>query len=393
MGKYPKTVGSILDRDRVWAYQEIMAEALIVMWFSLHITLKFGTRFFPEWRNTRVDPEVQTDLDNLLARLGYADVWHAGSGGCFSDRESSGDKAKHTALFPECSRFYVLPIKFATSSIWLFAVLINTVPVKFALPSADSLGHAWKSWKRYYSAYAGTGAGGTYCVNYRTGMEYPQAILSHWMDLGYPQWRTRHPALLSLFSTDYSSLSSGFLREWIRSQFLLNAIPLIIIFSIMSIVLWPYMRCDAGEDHSSASTPGGSEAGSGAKLLEAVGSDDDDFHLDLDGECFATFTVVPVENTSDGPGKHHDCACSWSAGIVAILVVLIKRFMCWIFLPYPLVQLLVPEPLQLLALMLLLTAYGAWIYWKLLHNILQFHKETYTGTPTNSQPWWTDIMS
>ncbi|XP_055349502.1 uncharacterized protein LOC129596290 [Paramacrobiotus metropolitanus] len=71
MGKYHQTVGDVLNRDHAWANQEIITEAVVLFWLALQIALKFGTRFFPEWQNTRLDPDYQTGLDKLLARLGH----------------------------------------------------------------------------------------------------------------------------------------------------------------------------------------------------------------------------------------------------------------------------------------------------------------------------------
>ncbi|XP_055351882.1 uncharacterized protein LOC129598142 [Paramacrobiotus metropolitanus] len=66
MGKSGKTFAAILNRDQTWAYHEIIAEALFVLWTGCHLSLKFGTRFFPEWETTRIDPDSYTSLDRLL---------------------------------------------------------------------------------------------------------------------------------------------------------------------------------------------------------------------------------------------------------------------------------------------------------------------------------------
>ncbi|XP_055348518.1 uncharacterized protein LOC129595507 [Paramacrobiotus metropolitanus] len=58
--------GVALKRTLTWAYHDILLEALVVFWIGCHISLKFGTRFFPEWEVTRVDPDSYTELDSLL---------------------------------------------------------------------------------------------------------------------------------------------------------------------------------------------------------------------------------------------------------------------------------------------------------------------------------------
>ncbi|XP_055350292.1 uncharacterized protein LOC129596912 [Paramacrobiotus metropolitanus] len=67
MGKFAKsTFHDVLNRDLNWAYHEIITEALCVLWIGCQLSLKFGTRFFPEWEITRIDPDRYTDLDRLL---------------------------------------------------------------------------------------------------------------------------------------------------------------------------------------------------------------------------------------------------------------------------------------------------------------------------------------
>ncbi|XP_055350355.1 uncharacterized protein LOC129596975 [Paramacrobiotus metropolitanus] len=66
MGKPAKTFTVVLNRDQNWAYHEIITEALFVLWAGCHLSLKFGTRFFPEWEITRSDPDSYTNLDFLL---------------------------------------------------------------------------------------------------------------------------------------------------------------------------------------------------------------------------------------------------------------------------------------------------------------------------------------
>ncbi|XP_055351883.1 uncharacterized protein LOC129598143 [Paramacrobiotus metropolitanus] len=74
MGKFGLTFAAILNRDQTWAYHEIITEALFVLWTGCHLSLKFGTRFFPEWETTRIDPDSYTSLDLLLWQLLGQDI-------------------------------------------------------------------------------------------------------------------------------------------------------------------------------------------------------------------------------------------------------------------------------------------------------------------------------
>ncbi|XP_055357200.1 uncharacterized protein LOC129602231 [Paramacrobiotus metropolitanus] len=79
MRKYRKTFRQCLDKNRAWAYQEIIVEALVILWFSCHISVKLGTRIYPEWKATRLDPSRLTTSDNVLLSV------LNGQNGCFWD--------------------------------------------------------------------------------------------------------------------------------------------------------------------------------------------------------------------------------------------------------------------------------------------------------------------
>ncbi|XP_055357194.1 uncharacterized protein LOC129602227 [Paramacrobiotus metropolitanus] len=53
-----------------WAYQEILMEAIVVLWFAIQISFKFGLRVLPDWQTSRVDPSVHAGLDWLLDLIG-----------------------------------------------------------------------------------------------------------------------------------------------------------------------------------------------------------------------------------------------------------------------------------------------------------------------------------
>ncbi|XP_055345054.1 uncharacterized protein LOC129592924 [Paramacrobiotus metropolitanus] len=44
-----------LDKKSAWAYQEIMAEAMFVLWLASQVAVRLGYRFLPEWQDDRVD--------------------------------------------------------------------------------------------------------------------------------------------------------------------------------------------------------------------------------------------------------------------------------------------------------------------------------------------------
>ncbi|XP_055345077.1 uncharacterized protein LOC129592942 [Paramacrobiotus metropolitanus] len=52
-------------------YQEIALEAILVLWLALQISMKLGSRLFPEWQ-TRCDcPDTASEIDWLLKKFGY----------------------------------------------------------------------------------------------------------------------------------------------------------------------------------------------------------------------------------------------------------------------------------------------------------------------------------
>ncbi|XP_055349509.1 uncharacterized protein LOC129596298 [Paramacrobiotus metropolitanus] len=68
--KVPKTLRHRLQ-NRDWAHQEIITEALVVLFIACQVSVKFGNRVFPEWGNSRVDPDAKSRLDWLLENFGY----------------------------------------------------------------------------------------------------------------------------------------------------------------------------------------------------------------------------------------------------------------------------------------------------------------------------------
>ncbi|XP_055357196.1 uncharacterized protein LOC129602228 isoform X1 [Paramacrobiotus metropolitanus] len=60
-----------LSKNRIWGYQEILAEALVVVWITTQISVKFGTSFFPQWQTGRSASDYPTSLDTVLELFGY----------------------------------------------------------------------------------------------------------------------------------------------------------------------------------------------------------------------------------------------------------------------------------------------------------------------------------
>ncbi|XP_055350341.1 uncharacterized protein LOC129596962 [Paramacrobiotus metropolitanus] len=67
--KFGKAFTIVLNRGLSWAYHEILTEAMFVLWIGCHLSVKFGTRLFPAWGPTRIDPDKYTNLDQLLRLL------------------------------------------------------------------------------------------------------------------------------------------------------------------------------------------------------------------------------------------------------------------------------------------------------------------------------------
>ncbi|XP_055349508.1 uncharacterized protein LOC129596297 [Paramacrobiotus metropolitanus] len=585
MGKVRNTIGYFLDRNWAWAYQEIIAEALVVLWFSLHITLKLGTRVFPEWRNTRIDPDSQTDFDKLLRRFGWktngcawdeiASEWmvssrkstnqsdtlpftapsgidirgHVGyvgtiaavcatvllsiSVGCylfanrnwrypvwtqhihkceqiraFIVRRMSRDSLKKsklvkglfiigflaylvigTILIFACFflwlALWALPvILMAVTAVWLIvqavgreavvpccvlsicllsiyctgriwgwwmkdtyfscinntfrrifalglvleasavkrvplpaayienqaktpkeqkeerkvlnmptlnfklcvvftcclAVTANVEPISDEVPSANSSVRASEFWERYAFGYKR-------CYpNSGTGLEFPQAMLSHWMDIGYPRWNTSKPALTSLFASTFSPDMYIFLRAWIAVLFRILWAPYLCL--LIWGIQWLYKRWRARRIHNSVidNLPTEDSQEQSEQSRETVGEDcPTTVSLVDDAQPGDTSITITMENTIDEPANIVRCCCPVWASLVAILIINYRRYHCWANLPYPLVQLFVPEPLQLWALLLLLTIYGIWMIWKFVVDVRQIGQEQQPLIPPPGQ--------
>ncbi|XP_055349530.1 uncharacterized protein LOC129596316 [Paramacrobiotus metropolitanus] len=579
MVKYPKTIRPILSRDHLWVYQEIITEALVVLWFALQIAFKLGTRFFPEWRNTRVDPDAQTDFDDLLAKLGYP------MSGCMWDDlvftwmplglDTVGDSAvvpfpvdgehrrrlgyvaviaivcttailtasvgcslivnrnwkypKWTQHIFRCQRISTLftgslfelptwfssiclgvalgvgllvfplawlllwalpvvlvsgaaawlviytigpatvfpcsvlcvcvlciyctgriwgfwmnetyfgwinkklrrmcgmtlvvdasivqpvplaaaeikgqpmekvkralfqrvclfPVKWATLSLLLMASSKAVDPLESAMPSTDGWGHGWERWRQHFRNHINHSIAETYCTIYETGMAHSHAMLSYWMDLGYPRWNTSHPGLLSLFTTSHSPLTDALLQKWIWVLPLMIMVAPIPSSIIAMVNLCTLQLSGEDRDQSSVSIIDETPSDPNEKPQEASGIGTDCIRMtDMDAACSASATTVLVEDSPSNPGKHDGCSCSGFAGIIAGLAIAIRRGLSWYFLPLPLVQLVVPEALQVWALLLLLTVFGAWMSWKLLQEALKLWKEMRAPTPSIGSQWW-----
>ncbi|XP_055349542.1 uncharacterized protein LOC129596327 [Paramacrobiotus metropolitanus] len=570
MGKYRKTFGYTLNRDHGWAYQEIIAEAMIVLWFALQIALKFGTRFFPEWQNTRLDPDYKTGLGSLLGNLGYkmngctwdgiVSAWLPPKADAVTDNESTAIPAANQlrgrlgyfaviiticaavllsvsvgcslfvnrdwryrpwtqhlhwcgrhpiltwlrrlptwlkcigfgvyfvvvfirtvicllvwlvlwvlpvvlmggattavaietfgleAVFPCCGLLVSILSIYCTGRMWglwmeetyfswinnklrrmcgtalardsvamekaplataemksrttaqkkmileklfhrycaalLFklsfflcwwcALMHNIGPLTDFLPASDG---SWDWWILYISNHKikGNRTAGAYCIEYATGMMgVPRAVLSYWVDLDYPRWNTSHPALLSLFSTTYSPITYEVLRGWIWA---LSVLPIASV--TVALVYWArgfrslQQSCD-DQNKDSTPEPGEIEAGRDEKPQETVVGDSTGTNNSDTSGCLAD-TAIPLENTLTGPSKPFLCSCPLDVGLIASIAVMVRRSACIFYLPYPLVQVLVAEPLQVWALLLLLTVYAAWLCWQRLWDLLALRKET-----------------
>ncbi|XP_055349521.1 uncharacterized protein LOC129596307 [Paramacrobiotus metropolitanus] len=593
MGKYRKTIGDFLNRDHKWAYQEIIAESIVVLWFALQIALKFGTRFFPEWQNTRLDPDYKTGLDSILAELGYpvdgciwdeiVSSWIPTTADTVADSESTPDPAaddhrgrlgyvavfitvcaavllsvsvgcsllvnrnwryspwkKHCrwvnhipfatwshqlptwvsfierflyllvvlfiasvcalvwlvlrvlpvvlmggtaaalaiktcglkAVFPCCVllmnifciyctgriwglwmketyfswisnklrrmrgtalvkdsvaveeaplaaaeitsppttpkktilgilfyRYWATLLKLSFLLCWCYAVIETIRPIEIFIPPSDSLRRSWDWWSLFVRAFYpnGTATGETYCITYQTGMmRVPQAMLSYWVDLDYPRWNTSHPALLSLYSSTYSPLTYEVLWRWIWILPWLSNLPTMFALVIYGLGHRSLDRACAYLRKNRAHEPSEFEAGHEEKPQETV----DEGSIGATSPytpCCAPDTAIPVKNPVDDSSEPDFCACPLYVGLIAIMAVMLRRTACFFCLPYPLVQLLVPEPLQLLALLLMVTVYGAWLGWKHLHEVIELRRETLAAASIPStgagEGWWSEPIS
>ncbi|XP_055335050.1 uncharacterized protein LOC129586075 [Paramacrobiotus metropolitanus] len=579
------TVGKLLDRNRVWAYQEIMAEALVVLWFALHIAVKFGTRFFPEWSNTRVDPDFRTGLDIVLRWFGYkmngcawdhvVAPWMARSIYTFNGSDivpttAASDIRGHlgyagtlaivcatslltisvgcclfanrhwkyplwTQHFHRCEHIRAFIVRKVRSDSWkchkLTTALLTVglmvfsgfcaaltcvcffiwlalwaLPVVLMCGAAVGLtihavgseavlpccvlsvcilcvhctGRIWGLWMKetYFSRINNTfrrmcgaplvlEASSVKCApvpavhlenlhqpktlkalreerkdatipilnvklcvffvcclavsadidtireeiplanvsarakdfwdrsiffGYKrdcypiglTGLQHSEAMLSYWMDLGYPRWNTSQPALLSLYESTFFSDLYIFLRVWIVLLSYIVCAPMLYI--IIRFIRWLHKRWHARRVLDSAPVPTEAEEEPtepphdlAADGCPAAAVDDEQSGPDDTSSC----TPIVMENTVAEPSDIAPCMCPFWVSIVAFLVITNRRYLCWRALPYPLVQLFIPEPLQLWVLLLLLTTYGVWIIWKFAVEVHQIRQERQTLIPSS----------
>ncbi|XP_055345241.1 uncharacterized protein LOC129593077 isoform X2 [Paramacrobiotus metropolitanus] len=69
----------LLNRNALWWYSDIVAEALLATWLASQVCIYISARFFPQWHSTRAEPDAQV-LDMAQSLLGYE------TEGCFWDR-------------------------------------------------------------------------------------------------------------------------------------------------------------------------------------------------------------------------------------------------------------------------------------------------------------------
>ncbi|XP_055345055.1 uncharacterized protein LOC129592925 [Paramacrobiotus metropolitanus] len=53
------------------AYEDILVQAVLVLWLAVPISMKLGCRLFPEWQSSGLDPNSVTDIDPVLEIFGF----------------------------------------------------------------------------------------------------------------------------------------------------------------------------------------------------------------------------------------------------------------------------------------------------------------------------------
>ncbi|XP_055345080.1 uncharacterized protein LOC129592948 [Paramacrobiotus metropolitanus] len=98
MANIKKAVCAFLNKRSAWVYQEMLMEAVIVLWFSSQIAMKMGSRFLPEWQDSRVNRNAVTDLDQLIHFFGY------NVSGCLWDRIAAPwNNPRMSKLLDDCA--------------------------------------------------------------------------------------------------------------------------------------------------------------------------------------------------------------------------------------------------------------------------------------------------
>ncbi|XP_055357198.1 uncharacterized protein LOC129602229 [Paramacrobiotus metropolitanus] len=66
---------------------------------------------------------------------------------------------------------------------------------------------------------------------------------------------------------------------------------------------------------------------------------------------------------TESNASQFSCACDSAITIVGSITISIRRAACWMFLPWPVLRLLLAERLQLPGLLMVMTGYLVWVYW------------------------------
>ncbi|XP_055349525.1 uncharacterized protein LOC129596310 isoform X2 [Paramacrobiotus metropolitanus] len=186
------------------------------------------------------------------------------------------------------------------------------------------------------------------CNNYATGMQDTTAMLSYWVDLGYPRFETDSPSILQLFASTFSSTVDSLLFAWNSTLLFMGLLPFIIMFCID---IWGVVSCI------------------------------------WDSCCSAKYSAVPAagknnpENSpvpdccKEGPCRAGSfCVCAFWADIQRSFLAILTQYLFWIYLPFPLVELFRPERLQLVDILLILSGRTLWAYALFIHWAWQMNR-------------------
>ncbi|XP_055350291.1 uncharacterized protein LOC129596911 [Paramacrobiotus metropolitanus] len=173
------------------------------------------------------------------------------------------------------------------------------------------------------------------CDNYETGMSQATVMLSYYVDLHYPRWKTTYPALLALFDTVFSPVTERLYVAWMGIVGTVVGLPIILLVMV-GVASWIYIFGFCVRSLLQCIWK--------PKPKEAV----------VDLEEHKEETASP--DKSDGPTSTKPfCVCVMWADWERCIVVTLSRGLFWALLPYPVLGLIVPEQFHLPALLVLLS--------------------------------------
>ncbi|XP_055344245.1 uncharacterized protein LOC129592277 [Paramacrobiotus metropolitanus] len=194
------------------------------------------------------------------------------------------------------------------------------------------------------------------CYNYATGMGDITAMLSYWIDLGYPRWNTDSATLLDLFNSTFSPAVNRLFLAWTGSILVTVALPYILIGIFVLCALYNMLVGGCTSMFTGWSTTATNVSKSEPPM----------------GQWKVSKDMQLCKDQRKTPGDF--CVCALWAEIQRLLLSALSRMCFWLFTVLPLVECFCPERYQLVVVLLLLSCYTVWLYGGLIHFLYRSHR-------------------